>query len=392
MSKQHAILSPSGASRWLVCTPSARLEQQFPSTSSGAADEGTLAHELGELMIAFKAKQINRITYNKKLADIQANEPYSEDMYDYMEDYSAYVIEQYAAAQKHTRDALLFLETKIDLTKWVPEGFGTGDVFIIADECLYFIDLKYGKGVPVSAVENKQMMLYALGAWEQFSHIYDIKRVSMTIYQPRLDSITDFEMEVEDLLRWAEEDLKPKARLAYDGEGEFAPGDACRFCRAKALCKANADYHLQLAVHDFKSPELLTAEEVADILTRADNFIKWINAVSEHALAEALNGKEWPGFKLVEGRSVRKYTDTDSILKVLTTEAKYQPEQVTEPAKLLGITALEKVIGKSDFENHVSPYVIKPQGKPTLVPASDKRPMWNGAAQDFKQIVETEFQ
>ena len=246
--------------------------------------------------------------------------------------------------------------------------------------------------MPVSAVENKQMKLYALGAWEQFSHTYDIKRVSMTIYQPRLDSITDFEMKVEDLLRWAEEDLKPKAKLAFAGKGEFVPGDACRFCRAKALCKANADYQLQIAKHEFKSPELLTDEEVADILARADNFTKWINALSEHALAEALAGKQWPGFKLVEGRSVRKYTDTDTILKVLTTEAKYQPEQVTEPAKLLGITALEKVIGKSDFENHVSPYVIKPQGKPTLVPASDKRPMWNGAAQDFKQIVETEFQ
>lgn len=392
-SADHAILSPSGASRWLACTPSARLEQQFPNSSSAAAAEGTLAHALGELMILHKHFGVGN--YAERLAEIQAHELYNEDMHSHIEDYSNFVMEQYNTAKGHTKDAVLLLEQKLDLTAFIPEGFGTGDVVIIADHTLDFTDLKYGKGVPVSAHENKQMMLYALGALHEFGYMYNIKKVRMTIYQPRLDSISTYELTVEELMDWAHNELKPKAQLAFAGEGEYAPGDACRFCRAKAVCRAHADYNLQLAKYDFMDPQLLSDDEIADILTRADNFTKWLSAVSEHALAEAVNnGKRWPGYKLVEGRSNRAYTDTDAILNVLTTKAGFDASKVTEPLKLLPITKLEKAISKAAFEKHVNQFVVKPPGKPALVPASDKRPEYNsteGAALDFASALNEEL-
>lgn len=391
----HAILSPSGASRWLSCTPSARLEQQFPNVSSAAASEGTLAHALGELIIRYRTKKINRAAYNKALENIQASSQYEQAMFDYMDAYAVYVIEQYAMAQAHTLDAVLFLEQRLNLTDYVPEGFGTGDVVIIADGVLDIIDLKYGKGVPVYADNNKQMMLYSLGALREFDYMYAVHTVRMTIYQPRLDTISTWEISVADLKEWAENELKPKAQLAYNGEGEFNPGEACRFCRAKAVCKANAEYNLQMAKHDFKAPELLGDEDISEILTKADTFLSWIKAVSDHALAEAVNhGKKWPGFKLVEGRSNRTYTDREKIMQVLTTDAAHPVETITEPVSLLPITKLEKAIGKKDFEQYVSPYIIKPAGKPTLVPQSDKRPEYNstdGAVTDFAEVLAEEL-
>lgn len=391
----HAILSPSGASRWLACTPSARLEQQFPNNSSSAAAEGTVAHSLGELMIRYRAAMITMDAYEAELAELSKSEHYNADMFSHMADYSDFVMEQFYQAKMTTKDAILLLEQKLDLTAFVPEGFGTGDVVIIADHVLDFTDLKYGKGVPVSAHENKQMMLYALGALHEFGYMYDIKQVRMTIYQPRLDSISTYEMTVEELMTWAISELRPKAELAFKGEGEYAPGEACRFCRAKAVCRAHAEYNLQIAKYDFMDPTLLTDNEIADILSRADNFTKWLTAVSEHALAEAVNnGKRWPGYKLVEGRSNRAYTDTDAILNVLTTQAGFDASRVTEPLKLLPITKLEKAISKAAFEKHVNPFVVKPPGKPALVPASDKRPEYNsteGAALDFAGTLNEEL-
>jgi len=388
----HAILSPSGASRWLACTPSARLEQQFPDTASDAASEGTLAHSLGELIIRFKTKQISKITYNKKLKEIQADSQYDEAMFNYMDDYSVFVIEQLSVAQAHTKDAVLFLEQKLNLTDYVPEGFGTGDVIIIADGVLDLTDLKYGKGVPVSADKNKQMMLYGLGALREFDFLYEIDTVRMTIYQPRLDNISTYEIAVTVLKDWAENELKPLAELAFAGEGEFNPGEACRFCRAKAVCKANAEYNLELAKHDFQDGRLLSDDDIADILNRAANFTNWLKAVQDYALREAISGnKSWPGYKLVEGKSMRVYKDKEAIVKTLVENAHYTKEEITEPATLLGITSLEKTIGKSDFEKWVYAYVVKPPGKPTLVPVSDKRPEYSSAASaaaDFANVVE----
>lgn len=389
----HAILSPSGASRWLACTPSARLEQQFPDRSGAAASEGTLAHTLGELLIRFKSKMILKTQYTKALKEIKANPQYEEAMFDYADNYACYVIEKFSAAQAHTKDAVLLVEQKLDLTEYVPEGFGTGDIMIIANKVLDFVDLKYGKGVEVSAENNKQMMLYALGALRGFECLFDIETVRMTIYQPRLDNISTFEMSVSDLKDWAENELKPRAELAFAGEGEFAPGEVCRFCKAAATCKANADFNMELAKYEFKESLLLEDGEISDILSRAGLFTKWLNAVEEHAQHEAIvNGKKWPGYKLVEGRSNRTYLDESKVAELLISKG-LEEDKIYQPKKILGITAMEKELGKSDFATYLSPLIVKPAGKPTLVPESDKRPELSSAANaanDFAEVLNEE--
>lgn len=383
----HAILSPSGASRWLACTPSARLEQQFSDKAGTAAAEGTLAHSLGELIIRYKTKQIIKTAYEKKLAEIKADKLYEPAMFDYAEDYAVYVLEQLSTAQAHTKDALLFIEEKIDLTDYIPEGFGTGDAAVIADGVLDFTDLKYGKGVPVSAVDNKQMMLYGLGMLKKFDFLYDIHTVRMTIYQPRLDSISTFEISATDLKHWAETELKPKAELAFKGEGEFAPGVNCRFCKAAGSCKANAEFNLQLAKHDFADPKLLTDEEVSAILDRSDLFTKWLAAVEDNALFEAVtNGKKWPNYKLVEGRSNRIYTDETAVAETL--KAKGLAEDKIYTKKLVGITAMEKELTKPVFNDLLGSLVIKPAGKAALVPATDKRPELNSVDAAVAEFAE----
>ncbi len=390
----HAILSPSGASRWLACTPSARLEQQFPDRAGSAASEGTLAHTLGELIIRFKLKWILKTQYTKALKEIKSHPQYEDAMFDYADEYACFVIEKFSAAQAHTKDAGLLIEQKLDLTDYVPEGFGTGDAMIIANKTLDFIDLKYGKGVEVTAENNKQMMLYALGALRGFDCLFDIETVRMTIYQPRIGNISTFEMQVEDLRDWAENYLKPRAELAFAGEGEFAPGEACRFCKAAATCKANADFNLELAKYEFKESLLLEDAEISDILSRAGLFTKWLNAVEEHAQHEAVvNGKKWPGYKLVEGRSNRAYLDESKVAELLISKG-LEEDKIYQPKKILGITAMEKELGKSDFATYLSPLVIKPAGKPTLVPESDKRPELSSAANaasDFAEVLNEEL-
>lgn len=389
----HALLSPSAASRWLNCTPSARLEQQYPDKAGVAAAEGTLAHRYAELLISEKlglpadlVPKERTQRFNKELAAVKADKLYQPEMDGYVEDYAVFVLERYAEAQARTSDALIFLEQKLDLTKWVPEGFGTSDVVIIADGMMEIIDYKHGKGVPVDATENRQMMLYALGATEKFGFLYNIDRVRMTIHQPRIDNYSLYEMDVADLLLWSETELAPKAQQAWDGEGEFVPGKHCQFCKAKATCRALADYHMELARHEFKKPDLLGDEEITEVLERASMFKNWLGAVEDYALEEAVkNGKKWPGYKVVEGRSVRKYTDEKAIVSKLTGEGLYMMDVVTT-TDLLPISKLEKVITKADFGEYVAPYVVKPAGKPTLVPATDKRPELNtaeAAAADF---------
>jgi hypothetical protein len=381
---QHAILSPSGASRWLTCTKSARFELQFPDTSSDFAAEGTLAHRLGELFIRKRLNLISDDGYEIVMQEILSHKLFKDGkadnaMIDHAEDYAVFVMEKFAEAQAHTSDALIFLEEKIDLTKYIPEGFGTADVIIIADGVLTMIDLKYGKGVLVSAEENRQMMTYALGGLEKFDFAYDISEVEMIIHQPRIANYSSWKATVENLKLWAEEELKPKAALAFAGEGAYVAGSHCRFCRAKAMCKANAEYNLDLAKYEFADPATLEDTEVAEILSKADNFENWIKAVEAHALNAAVNdNKKWPGFKLVEGRSNRAYKDEKEVVEVLT--HKYPAEVIYKPAKVNGITELTKALGKKVFDTLIGPLLIKPQGKPALVPASDKRPEYNNAA------------
>lgn len=381
----HALLGPSGASRWLECTPSARLEEQFPDSSSSAAEEGTIAHALAELKLRLAIGEIAEDLFNAELEKLVASPYYNADMREHTSEYATVVLETFAAAQRATSDAQLFIESRLDLTEYIPEGFGTSDAVIVADDRLEVIDLKYGKGVAVDARENKQMMIYALGALSAHGILYDIKRVRMTIYQPRIGNYSSWECSVEELKKFAKEVVIPKARLAFQGGGDFVSGAHCRFCRAKCRCRAYAEAQLEVAKYEFRAPALLSDAEIADILGRAEAFKNWVSSIEEHALTEARdNGKHFEGFKLVEGRSVRTIINPETCATILM-EAGYTEEQIYSRS-LLGITALEKAVGKKQFSELLGAHIVKPAGKPTLVPLSDKRPeigSLSGAVEDF---------
>lgn len=382
MSK-HAILSPSAASRWMTCTPSARLEMEFPNISSSYADEGTLAHAVGECILRQLAGFITSAEAETIMAVHMNNQYYNKELHDYAEAYAYFVWNQMKPGKTE-----LFIETRLNMTEWVEDGFGTADAIIVGDGVLIFDDLKYGKGVPVSAISNPQLMIYALGAYYEFREIFEINTIQMNIYQPRLDNASTWEISVTDLLEWAENDLRPKAALAYAGEGEFAPGKACTFCKAKATCRALHDYNMQLAQMEFKNPDLLSDEEIALVLQRADNFEKWLGAVQTYALATAVSGeKVWPGYKICEGRSVRKYNS--EVVVAAKLEAAGYKDIYSEP-KLLGLGAMEKKLTKPIFQELVEPLLIKPSGNPVLVPLSDKRPEYSVAQSEFVIINETE--
>jgi hypothetical protein len=384
--RKHAILSASGAYRWLACTPSAQLEEQFEETTSTYAEEGTLAHALAELKLRLCLKQITTKEFAKKLRELEKNEHYSASMLDYIETYAAIVMEKVNEAKARSADAVVLLEQKLDFSDWVPGGFGTGDVVIISDGVLEIIDLKYGKGVPVAAEDNAQMRLYALGALATFDSLYDIKIIRMTIVQPRLDSVSSDEITAEMLYWWADTELIKRAQLAWEGKGEFQAGEHCRFCRARFNCRARAEANLELAKMDFRKPELLTDEEIGEVLKQADELKAWVSDVFEWALVQARDhGKKFPGWKLVEGRSVRQYADENAVAETLL-KAGYNEDQIYEK-KLWGITAMEKLLGKTRFSELLKGLVIKPAGKPTLVPETDKRPEINSTAAavaDFK--------
>jgi hypothetical protein len=384
----HALLSASGSKRWLSCPPSAQLEQQFPEQKSDYAEEGSFAHSLAELKLGRAvANSIRPSVFKRKLGEMQTNPLYSTSMEEYIEQYATLVFERFTEAKKNCPDALILLEQRLDFSEWVPEGFGTGDVVIIADSVLEIIDLKYGKGVSVSAIDNPQTRLYGLGCIANYSMLYDFTKVRMTIIQPRLDSTSTEEMTVEELIAWAEEYARPRAVQAMAGEGELAAGDHCQFCKAKYTCRKRAEANLEMAKYDFQDPFLLSAEEISDILAKADELQKWAKDIQDYALDQAENhGVKFPGWKLVEGRSNRTYTDQDAVEKALVA-AGFEDEKIHKPKELLGITAMEKEIGKKQFETVLKDLVIKPTGKPVLVPESDKRPELSSVAsaqEDFK--------
>lgn len=384
----HAILSPSSASRWLACTRSARYEEQFPDKSSQFAEEGTLAHKIGELMIRMALGQMDPPAVHEYNGCI--NHPmYSEAMHEYCDDYATFVIEKFNEAKKKTPDAQLYLERRLDMTAYIPDGFGTSDVVIIADGMMTTIDLKYGKGVAVNVEENKQQMLYALGALTEFDHLYDIKEVRMIVYQPRIGNIAEWTIKAKELLKWAKSYLKPRAEMAFKGEGEYLPGDHCLFCKGKATCKALAEYNLQIMQHEFADPNTLTDEAIADILQQSSRIASWLTAVDDYALDQAVNhGKKWPAHKLVEGRSNRTFTDQAKVAEVLGGEG--FAEGIIYTKKLNGITALEKAVGKAKFGELLGEYIIKPAGKPTLVHESDKRPELNSLAAAQEEFAHIE--
>lgn len=377
MPEKHATLGPSKAHQWINCPPSVRLEEDFPDRHSADASEGTLAHKLAEEMLRYNNNETGKATFTRRVNKLKADPQFNPGMLEYVEGYAAYVWEQVSEIRKSCRDPLVLFEQELHFEDYVPGGFGTSDVVIIADDTAHVIDFKYGKGVPVSAEGNPQLRLYALGAYLEFGDLYDIKKVRMTIVQPRLGGISSDEMDVPSLLEWAGEVVKPAAELAAKGEGAQVAGEHCRWCRARATCRAQRDYQMQLAKYGFEDPPLLDEGEIADVLSRIDDLEKWAKAVKEFALTQALeNHVHYPGFKLVEGRSNRKYTDTDAITAALTT-AGCNEEEIYKPVELIGITDMEKLLGKKRFAELVGPYVAKPEGKPVLVPESDKRPELN---------------
>lgn len=386
----HAILSASGSHRWLACPPSAQLEQGFPDELSPYAAEGTFAHELAELRLSRAvANTCKPSAYKRKLNELKENDWYSAEMGDHIDQYVTQISEIYLAAKKACKDALVLLEQRLDFSDWVPEGFGTGDVVIISDDAVEVIDLKYGKGVPVSAEENSQMRLYGLGALKTYGLLYDFTRIRMTIIQPRLDNISTEELSEDELLRWAREVVAPTAAQAIAGEGEFSSGEHCRFCKARFTCRARAERNLELAQYEFKNPALLIHAEIGDILTRTMELSRWASDIQNYALEKAeRHGVKFPGWKLVEGRSVRKYTDEEAIAKTLMTKG-YEEDAVM-PRILLGITAMEKLLGKKAFAKLLLDYIEKPPGRPTLVPESDKRPEISSAQAAAVEFAEEE--
>ena len=386
----HALLGPSGAKRWMSCPPSARLEESFPEEESDYAAEGTLAHNLAEQILRYNNGEISKKALTGRLNKLKAEPRYSQEMQDYIEDYANRVWEAVNEVKAVCPDALVLFEQRLDFSEYVPDGFGRGDVVIVADDMVNVIDLKYGKGVGVSAENNPQLRLYGLGAYLEHSMLYDIRRVRMTIIQPRLENISTEELTAEELLAWAETEVKPKAELAYAGEGEFSVGDHCRFCRARKICRARAEKNLELAKYEFMDPPLLADEEIGEVLQKADELAHWVKDVTDYALAEALKGKKFDGWKLVEGSSRRKYSDQAEAEAVLTA-AGYAPEAIRKPIELIGLTEMTKLLGKRKFEELLSELLIKPEGKPTLVPESDKRPELNtadAAKADFETIDE----
>lgn len=375
MSK-HAKLSASASKQWLACPPSIVLGEKFIEPPSAYANEGTEAHSLCEHKL--------RLALGLETVDPTPNLTcYDDTMEGCAQWYADYVLLLFDEAKSRCPDPQLYIEQRLDLSRYIPEGFGTADAVIVADDELVICDFKYGKGVSVSVENNPQMMCYALGALDMFGFLYQIKKVSLHIFQPRLDNIAEWEISVADLEKWADEVLIPTAKLAYEGRGEFCAGDHCRFCRAKATCRKRAEYNLELAKYDFGMPETLTDTEVEIVLERADQVASWVEDVKKYALSSALSGKKWKGFKLVEGRATRKFSNDEAVAKAVS-DAGYDPYE----RKLLGITAMTSLLGRKRFNELLGNLIIKPQGKPTLVPSSDKRKALDTAKEDFNENLE----
>ncbi|MDW7668051.1 MAG: DUF2800 domain-containing protein [Bacillota bacterium] len=381
--RKHAILSASGASRWLACPPSAKLEEELPDKTSVYAEEGTAAHTYAEIML----RTIIGGNDGGDILDAQQfeenNEYYSESMGDYINRYTDFVMEKYNEALSRSKDAKLMLEQRLDFSRWVPDGFGTGDTVIISDGILEIIDLKYGKGVQVESENNSQMKLYALGALNEYDFLYDINEVRMTIHQPRLDHVSTSSLKPEELMAWGNNTVQPIADMAIEGKGEFKAGDHCRFCKIRSTCRARAEKNLELATYEFKEPPTLSVDEIGKVLEKAAELKNWAKDIEKYALKEAeKKGTKFPGWKLVEGRSRRTYTDEDKIADVLKSK-RYRVKDIYKPQQLIGITAMQKLLGKKKLGDLIGDYIVKPAGKPTLAPESDKRPELN--------LVEDEF-
>lgn len=381
--RAHALLSASASSRWLNCTPSVRLEEQFPDVTTEYAEEGTLAHEIAELKLRkYFIEPMSQRTFNTRLNKMKKHELYQEEMLKHTDTYLEYL---QGITLAMTSPPYVAVEKRIDYSDYAPEGFGTVDCLIISGDTLYVNDFKYGKGVAVSADKNTQMMLYALGAFLEYSFLYPIKRVNLSIVQPRLNSISEYEMPIEELLSWGES-IKPIAQKAFAGEGDFVAGEHCKFCKAKAQCRARAEQYT--ALDDFKQmkPPLISNEEVGQILERAQHIESWVKSLKDYALAESLKGNEVSGWKAVEGRGSRSYTNIDAAFAHLKENG--VDEALLYERAPLTVSKLEKILKTEQFRSLLEEpgYIQKSSGKPTLAPVSDKRKAFTNApdaASDF---------
>lgn len=386
MPSEHARLSASGSKKWLNCPGSVRLEEKFADEGSEYASEGTAAHTLAELKLLEATGLITKKEFMQRAAELETD----AEMDEYTEGYKDYVLERFAAVSAECPDAKLSVEERLELSEYVPDGFGTGDAVIVGFHVLEIIDLKYGRGVPVSAQDNPQLMLYALGALTRYDWLYDIRKVRMHIYQPRIDNIDMCEKDVEELYMWGSW-VKQRAKLALKKKAECVAGDYCDsgFCKARPVCRAYNDEKQRLAYLDFKQPAELSDEEIAEIIDKADELAKWAKLVSDYALDRAVNhGVKYAGFKLVEGRSCRTYTDESAVTERLESAGCSEEDITTR--KLKGITEMEKLLGKKRFAELLDGLIVKPAGRPVLVPETDKRPELNtvnAAKADFEDII-----
>lgn len=371
MSRDHALLSASSAHRWMCCPPSAKLEDKLPDTTSEAAAEGTLAHKVCELKLQnyFDTTNMSQRKMNARIKKLKEDPLWQEEIIGHADTYLDFIK---GLAISFDSAPSVLIEEKVDFSKWVHDGFGTADCLMFQGDTLHVIDFKYGKGVPVSAENNPQLMLYALGAAQEYSMIYSMDQIHLVIVQPRIsDEVSEWTITLDELLQFGET-AREKAMLALSGSGEFNPGEAqCRFCRARATCRARADKNVKLAFATEKKPDQLTLEEIGEYLQQGEDVARWLSDLKEYALKESLLGHEIAGYKAVEGRGSRAWTDMDKAFDLLISSG--TPEEMLYERKALSLAQVEKLVGKKDFAAIVGNLVEKKPGKPTLVPESDKR-------------------
>lgn len=373
----HARFSPSSGKRYLSCPPSLLLEEQFPDEQSPFASEGSAGHEMAEYLI-------NK--HLKKRTKRPVSDYYSDELMEAVEDYTAYAVSQIEEAKRNYENPFFGVELKVSLADRVEGCFGTADMVVVDDRKIHIIDLKLGKGVMVDAERNVQLMIYGLGVLDMLGFLYEIETVELTIVQPRIEHFSTWEISAEELLSWGKEVFEPGAAKALSGDGEFMAGDHCRFCKARFTCRARAEEYLKLAQMEFAEPALMSDEKIAEVLSKADALKKWAEEIYAYAQNEAVvNHKEWPGFKLVLGRSNRKYTDETDAAEA----AKKAGYTDIYKQSLIGITEMERLMGKKKFNEILGSFVYKPEGKVTLVPDSDKREAVKTATAeaDFKEEI-----
>ncbi|MFQ8996305.1 MAG: DUF2800 domain-containing protein [Agathobaculum sp.] len=379
----HALLGASSAERWLACPPSARLCEKFPDTAGQAAQEGTLAHALAELKVRSYFTVMAKSAYTRAYNKIRKDELFTAEMDRITDEYLDYIKD---CAMQFSAPPTVACEVKVNFSGYVPDGFGTADLIMLGGDTMRVIDFKYGMKTPVNVVENPQLKLYALGALAQYAMLYKVEWVILSIAQLRLGEPTEWETTPDELYKWAAEYVQPRAQQAYNGEGEFKDGAHCRFCRAKAKCRTYAAANMAVTEQHTpdEDPALLTDEEVGKLLTRAEPFLKWFGAVQTYALEAALDGKTIPGWKAVEGRSVRQFDDADAAFADL--RAAGIEDALLYERKPLTLAGVERLLGKKQFAELCGGHVVKPAGKPTLVPESDSRKPYSRAAADFAAI------